>query len=48
MKNKTEKTIWIFIIALAILILGVQIGIAHGRTLQLNDMRIKYGYSFTD
>ena len=36
----------IFIIALAIFILGVQIGIKHGRELQLEDIRIEYGYSF--
>ena len=40
--------LYIFIIALAIFILGVQIGIKHGRDLQLEDMRIKYGYSFSD
>lgn len=39
---------YIFLIALAIFILGVQIGIKHGRELQLEDMRIKYGYDFTD
>lgn len=38
----------IFLIALAIFILGVQVGIKHGRELQLDDMRIKYGYDFTD
>ena len=37
---------YIFIIALAIFILGVQIGIEHGRELQLEDIRIEYGYSF--
>lgn len=36
----------IFIIALAIFILGVQIGIKHGRELQLEDIKIEYGYSF--
>ena len=38
----------IFLIALAIFILGVQVGINRGRELQLDDMRIKYGYDFTD
>lgn len=33
----------IFIIALAIFILGVQIGIAHGRKLQLEDLELDYG-----
>lgn len=38
----------IFIIALAIFILGVQIGIKTGRALQLEDLRLKYDYSYTD
>ncbi len=38
----------ILIIALAIFILGVQIGIKHGRELQLEDIRIEYGYNFAD
>lgn len=37
-----------FIIALAIFILGVQIGIKHGRELQLEDIRIEYGYDFSN
>ena len=54
MKNNNGKLflpdtlLHIFIIALAIFILGVQIGIKHGRELQLEDMRIKYGYDFSD
>lgn len=39
---------YIFLIALAIFILGVQVGIKHGRELQIEDMRIKYGYDFAD
>lgn len=44
----TSLLLNIFLIALAIFILGVQIGIKHGRELQLDDMRIKYGYDFSD
>ena len=43
-----ETALYVFLIALAIFILGVQVGIKHGRALQLDDMRIKYGYDFTD
>ena len=43
-----EKHFYIFLIALAIFIAGVQIGIKHGRALELDDLRIKYGYNFTD
>lgn len=39
---------YIFIIALAIFILGVQIGIKHGRKLQLDELRIEYGDIFTN
>ena len=53
-KFRPDTSLWlnIFLIALAIFILGVQIGIKHGikhgRELQLDDMRIKYGYDFSD
>lgn len=40
--------LYIFIIALAIFILGVQIGIKHGRELQLEDIRIEYGIIFSN
>ena len=43
-----EKYFYVFLIALAIFILGVQVGIKHGRTLELEDLSIKYGYHFTD
>lgn len=43
-----ETALYVFLIALAIFILGVQVGIKHGRALQLDDMRIKYGYDFTN
>lgn len=38
----------IFIVALAIFILGVQLGIKHGRELQLEDLKVRYGYDFSD
>ena len=49
-KFRPDTSLWlnIFLITLAIFILGVQIGIKHGRELQLDDMRIKYGYDFSD
>lgn len=40
--------LYIFLIALAIFILGVQIGIKHGRELQLEDIKIEYGYDFSN
>lgn len=49
MKNRTGKSlrpdtlVHIFIIALAIFILGVQVGITHGRKLQLEDLELDYG-----
>lgn len=43
-----ETAFYIFLIALAIFIFGVQVGIKHGRTLELEDLSIKYGYHFTD
>jgi hypothetical protein len=43
-----ERILHILIITLAIFILGVQIGIKHGRNLQTEDLKIKYGYNFTD
>ena len=39
---------YIFLISLAIFILGVQVGIKHGRELQLEDIKIEYGYDFSD
>lgn len=49
-KFRPDTSLWlnIFLIALAIFILGVQIGIKQGRELQLEDMSIKYGYEFSD
>ena len=42
--TKTEKIFYIFLIILALIIIGVQIGIAHGRKLQIEDMRIDNDY----
>lgn len=33
---------------LAIFILGVQLGIKHGRELQLEDLKVRYGYELSD
>lgn len=43
-------SVWlhIFLIALAIFILGVQVGIKHGRTLEREDIYIEHGIFFTD
>ena len=43
-----ETALYVFLIALAIFILGVQVGIKHGRELQLEDIRIEYGYDFSN
>jgi hypothetical protein len=43
--SKSEKFLYAFIIALSIFILGVQLGIAHGRELQRLGY---YVYTFTD
>jgi len=37
--TKTEKIFYIFLIVLILIILGVQIGITHGRKLQIEDIR---------
>ena len=42
--TKTEKMFYIFLIALTLIILGVQIGIAHGRKLQIEDIRTDNDY----
>lgn len=43
-----ETAFYVFLIALAIFIFGVQVGIKYGRALELEDLSIKYGYHFTD
>ncbi len=49
-----ETALYIFLITLAIFILGVQIGIKHGRELQLEDIYyqsiqgVEYGNNFSN
>ncbi len=45
---RPDTLLHIFIIALAIFILGVQLGIKHGRELQLEDLKVRYGYELSD
>lgn len=45
---RPDTLLHIFIVALAIFILGVQLGIKHGRELQLEDLKVRYGYDFSD
>ena len=45
---RPDTLLHIFLIALAIFILGVQVGIKHGRELQKQDWEIEYGYNFSD
>ena len=47
-KFRPDTLLHIFIVALAIFILGVQLGIKHGRELQLEDLKVRYGYEFSD
>lgn len=42
--TKSEKIFYLILIILAILIIGVQIGIAHGKRLQIEDIRNDYEY----
>ena len=43
--TKFEKCLYIFLIILGIFIAGVQVGIKHGRELQIQEI---YEYSFTN
>lgn len=45
---RPDTLLHIFLIALAIFILGVQVGIKHGRELQKQDWEIEYVYNFSD
>ncbi|CDC21765.1 unknown [Clostridium sp. CAG:306] len=47
-KFRPDTLFHIFLIALAIFILGVQLGIKHGRELQKQDFEEQYCYSITD
>lgn len=42
--TKSEKIFYLILIILSILIIGVQIGIAHGKRLQIEDIRNDYEY----
>lgn len=42
--TKSEKIFYLILIVLAILIIGVQIGIAHGKRLQIEYIRSDYEY----
>ena len=42
--TKSEKILYLILIIIAILIIGVQIGIAHGKKLQFEDIRNDYEY----
>lgn len=46
METKAERYFYIFLIVLAIFIIGVQIGIKHGRELQIKEIKVQYGYDF--
>ena len=48
MITKNEKLFYIFLIALAFIMLGVQIGIAHGKKLQIEDIKDNYEYICTN
>lgn len=48
MMTKNEKLFYIYLIALALIILGVQIGIANGRKLQIEDIKDNYEYICTN
>lgn len=42
--TKLEKIFYLILIILAILIFGVQIGITHGKRLQIEDIKDNYEY----
>jgi len=42
--TKSEKIFYLFLAILTILIIGVQIGITHGKMLQIEDIRNDYEY----
>lgn len=43
-----DTVLILLVIALAIFILGVQVGIRHGRELQTEDFKEQYGYYISD
>lgn len=46
--TKSEKILYLILIIIAILIIGVQIGIAHGKRLQIEDIKDNYEYICTN
>lgn len=46
--DSDPKLLYAFIICLSIFILGVQLGIKHGRDLEREDMKTYYGYEITN
>ena len=46
--DSDPKCLYAFIICLSIFILGVQIGIKHGRDLEREDIKTYYGYEITN
>lgn len=46
--TRLEEIFYMFLIFLAILIIGVQIGITHGKKLQNRDIRNDYEYICTN
>lgn len=48
METKYDKYLYFFLIVLAIFIIGVQVGIKHGRELQIEELKVQDGYYFTN
>ena len=46
--DSDPKFLYAFIICLSIFILGVQLGIKHGRNLEREDIQTYYGYEITN
>ena len=46
--DSDPKILQVLIICLSIFILGVQLGIKHGRDLEREDIQTYYGYEITD
>ncbi len=46
--NSDSQWLHIIIICLSIFILGVQLGIRHGRNLEREDIQTYYGYEITN
>ena len=46
--TRFEEIFYLFLIFLAVLILGIQIGISHGKKLQIEDIKDNYEYICTN